>query len=103
MDNDAEVLTRVGRVPDFFLAVFQSDTLEDWSLARDLGKLLLCIDGEEIIGHALLARVYRHLGNTELALAEFERCRNGVAKLSEKQFLHSFFLEEEKLLFSKNG
>lgn len=79
------------------------DSLNDWQLAKDLGDLLIRIDGEGIMGHALLARACRHLGGLERALSEIEQCRVRVAHSSEKEMFLSFLAEEERLLSKRPG
>jgi hypothetical protein len=67
MDTDAETLTRVSKIDKFFESVLYKDSLDDWKVARDLGELLIRIDGEEITGHALLVRACRHIGDRKRA------------------------------------
>lgn len=57
MDIDAAILTRVLNINHFLESVLYIDSLDDWSLAKDLGELLIRIDAEEIMGHVLLARL----------------------------------------------
>ena len=100
-DPDLEALTRVVQSierRDFFRAILVNDNFDDWKLARDFGAFLTRIEPEEIMGHALLARSYRHLGNLEEALAELEQCRIHPPHESEKELFISFLQEEERLL-----
>jgi len=108
MDTDASILTRVTKIENFLESVLHKDSLDDWSLAKDLGELLIRIDAEEIMGHALLARAYRHIGDRKRAREELDKCRELIARqeimppqldlflpvLSEKERLLSGRLEE---------
>jgi len=100
-DPDAEIVTRVSNIENFFESVLYRDSLEDWKVAQDFGKLLIRIDKEEITGHALLARACRHLGDLECAGTELEKCRVLVEypmiKNGTDLFL-SFLAEEDRLL-----
>ncbi len=98
MDLDAELLTRIGNIKDFFESVLQNDALDDWHLARDLGEFLIRTEPEEVMGHALVARASRHLGDLDRALQELEQCRIRHKHPSETDLFVSFLAEEEKLL-----
>jgi hypothetical protein len=103
MNNAEGMLTRVVEAierTDFFRAVLLRDTFHDWSLAKDFGNFLVRIEPDEIMGHAILARAHRHLGDSKLALIELEHCRVGVPHPSERELFQSFLAEEEKLLSS---
>ena len=109
-DPDKEVLTRVVQSIErrgFFRSILINDTFDDWNLAKDLGTFLTRIEPGEIMGHALLARSYRHLGNLEEALAALEQCRIRPPHESEKELFLSFLKEEARLLepapFRKSG
>lgn len=98
-EDPDEVLTRVVRAierKDFFQSILVNDTFEDWELAREFGEFLTRIEPQEIMGHALLARAYRHLGEPERALMELKRCRAGVPHPSERKLFSAFLIEEEK-------
>ncbi len=97
-DPDAEILTRVSKIEKFLESFLYKDSLDDWQLAKDLGELLIRIDREGIMGHALLARACRHLGDLKRALAELRQCRVLLAHPSEKKLFLSFLAEEERLL-----
>ena len=107
MDPDAEILTRVSKIEKFFESFLYKDSLDDWQLAKDLGELLVRIDGEGIMGHALLARAYRHLGDSERALEELRQCRlrfaQGELRPSETELFSPFLAEEERLLSGRGG
>ncbi len=105
-DPDADVLNRVVSSierKDFFNSVLVTDSFDDWNLARDLGTLLVRIMPEEFLGHALLARAYRHLGKPKCALAELARCRLGVAHPAEKELFLSLLADEDRLSPKKSG
>src|ERR1700738_4947545 len=97
-EDPDEILTRVVSAiekKDFFRSVLENDTFDDWKLAMDFGDFLIRIEPEGMMGHALLARACRHLGESGRAFAELERCRAGVPHPSEKELFQSFFAEEE--------
>ena len=102
LDTDASILTRVTTIENFFESVLHKDSLDDWSLAKDLGELLIRIDTEEIMGHALLARACRHIGDHKRAREELDKCRELVARQELMPPQLDLFLpvlsEEEKYL-----
>ncbi len=102
MDPDKELLRKVNEVDDFFGSVFLRDNLDDWHLANDLGEFLLRIGGPEAMGHALLTRANRHLGNYERARDELKRCQvriaSGELTPGEVDMFAQLLTEEEKLL-----
>lgn len=103
MDSDRELLRRVNNIQDFAGSVLLRDALDDWTLARDLGEFLVrLMPDSEIVGHALLTRAHRHLGNLSLALAELKECQARVGDLKpeswESRVILPFLREEEKLL-----
>src|SRR6266478_6918642 len=102
MDTDASILARVTKIESFFESVLYEDSLDDWSLAKELGELLIRIDTEEIMGHALLARACRHIGDRKRAHEELDKCRELVARQEVTPGQLDLFLpvlsEEERLL-----
>ena len=98
MEPEAEILTRVAKIEDFFQAVLYKDALDDWNLAKDLGEFLIRFEPEEVMGHALVARASRHLGDRERALSELVQCRIMAKHPSEIEMFIAFLAEEEKLL-----
>ena len=82
MDADDELLARIGRTENFFQSVLYKDTFSDWNLAREFGEFLVRILPNDIMGHAILVRAHRHLGNLELARDELKLCRT-CTKTSE--------------------
>ena len=102
MDTDASILTRVTKIENFLESVLYDDSLDDWNLAKDLGELLIRIDREEIMGHALLARACRHIGDRKRAREELDKCRELVAHQEVRPPKLDVFLpilsEEEKHL-----
>ena len=105
-DPDKEVLTRVVDAierKEFFRSVLLNDTFDDWILARDFGEFLVRIQPDtEVMGHALLARAYRHLGDSERAREELQQCRvRAVPEApvpAETELFRSFLAEEDRLL-----
>jgi len=87
MDADSQLLARVLNEPIFLESVLLNDTLEDWSLARDLGEFLVRMLPDDIVGHALLVRACRHTGDVKRALEELIVCRGYVdrGELTPKQ------------------
>jgi hypothetical protein len=96
-DPERELINKVAKVRDFFQLVLRDD-LEDWTLAKDFGEFLIRLDPEGALGHALLARAYRHLGDLGRAIEELESCRARLIHPSETQVFRSFLAEEEKRL-----
>jgi hypothetical protein len=70
MDRDNDLLQRVVAAidkADFFRSILQNDTFEDWNLAKEFGEFLVRIEPDsEVMGHALLVRAHRHLGNSQV-------------------------------------
>ncbi len=106
MNPDGELLDKVVDAiekKDFLRSILLRDTFDDWDLAKDLGEFLVRIEPEsEVMGHALLTRAHRHLGNRELALAELKECQARTAnrKLEhwEVELLLPVLVEEQRLL-----
>jgi len=100
--EDRELLAKVNETNDFFGSVLQRDNLDDWNLAKDFGEFMIRLDPAEAMGHALLARAYRHLGDSQRALEELARCRASAMhtrmKPPEAELFFAFLAEEEKLL-----
>ena len=107
MDPDAELLVRVNEKRDFFGAVC-ADTLNDWNLAKTFGEFLVRILPEsEVMGHAILVRAHRHLGNTEAAFSELEQSKKRMANRTlapwETQMLVPMLEDEERKLLRRRG
>lgn len=103
MDLDGELLQKVCGIHDFFGSVFLRDDLDDWSLARDFGEFLVrTLADQDVTGHALLTRAYRHLGNMKLAHSELREClmRTKTRELKpwELELFGGLLESEEKLL-----
>jgi hypothetical protein len=103
--SDGELLAKVIQSKDFFQSVLYDDTFDDWNLAKELGEFLIRIEPDsEIMGHALLARAYRHLGNRQRALDELIECQLRASDRELKPWEADLFLpllaEEKKLLAS---
>lgn len=102
MSADGELLARVSNTKDFFQSVLYRDTFTDWNLARELGEFLVRILPNDIMGHALLARAHRHLGNLKLAREELKQCWAHTKARQLEQWEAEDFLpllkEEERLL-----
>ena len=106
MNSDKELLAKVVDAIDkkaFFRSILLDDRFDDWNLAKDMGEFLIRImSQEELMGHALLVRAHRHLGNSELAKHELELCRartlNRELEPWEKDLLLPLLTLEGKLL-----
>jgi hypothetical protein len=106
-DPDKELLARVVSAiegKEFFRSILLDDDFDDWSLAKELGQFLIQImPDSELMGHALLARAHRHLGNRELALDELKQCflRTANRELEpwEKEMLLPLLTSERSLLY----
>lgn len=102
MENraDKELFSRLSEIKDFAKEAIYNDTLEDWSLARDFGEFLIRISPQDILGHALVARACRHLGDHIRAMEEMRRCKaifaSGNLKRMEIEVFGSF-LEKESV------
>jgi len=101
--SDGELLAKVIQHKDFFQSVLCDDNFADWNLAKELGEFLVRIEPDpEIMGHALLIRAHRHLGNRQLALAELKECKLRASNRDLKPWEAELFLpllaEEQQLL-----
>lgn len=105
MRSDGELLSEAVRAietKDFFRSVLLNDAFDDWNLAKELGDFLVRTEPDsDVMGHALLARAHRHLGNTSLALYELKQCRIRIANRDllpwEKELLLPLLTEEGNL------
>lgn len=101
--SDGELLAKVIQKKEFFESVFYNDSSDDWNLAKELGEFLIRIEPDsEIMGHLLLTRAYRHMGNRGRALDELKECQMRTSNRELKSWETNLFLpllsEEEKLL-----
>jgi hypothetical protein len=97
-DPEAGLLDRVIQTKDFFTSVLHEDRLADWNLAKDLGEFLIRIAPDEAIGHALVARAPRHLGDLDRAREALQRCRALPMGPGEAEVLLPLVAQEEKHL-----
>lgn len=100
-DPDAQLLGSIAKIRNFFEAVLYEDHLEDWTLARDLGRLLIRIEPDKIMGHALLARACRHLGDSESAVTALRQCRRMIDDKeapSDKELFSKLLADEHRFL-----
>lgn len=100
--SDGELLAKVIQKKDFFERVLD-DSFDDWSLAKELGEFLVRIEPDsEIMGHLLLTRASRHLGDSQRALDELRACQvrasNRELKPWEKDLFLPLLSKEEELL-----
>ena len=99
-NRDATILAKVVGTEDFLQSALTEDNLADWSLAVELGHVLTRIEPKEILGHALLARAFRHLGDQRAAgaLAECrKRLRQRRLAPGIRKMFRSFVVDEERL------
>lgn len=100
-DPDKELFSRLTQIEDFAERVLRSDTLEDWDLARNFGEFMIRIAPHDILGHAMLARASRHLGDRPRALQEIQWCRDffnsGDLTTMEREVFGPFLEKETRL------
>ena len=75
-DPDGELLDRLSRTEGFFERAILHDDFRDWNLAKDFGEFMVRIAPDEILGHALVARACRHLGDQGRASEEIRRTKS---------------------------
>jgi hypothetical protein len=107
MNPDLELLTRISdaiETKDFFASAW-NDSFDDWNLVKDAGEFLVRLDLEEIMGHALLARAHKHLGNLDHARNELTKCQiqieNGRLNPAEGEMLLRLLAHEESVLSTR--
>ncbi|MCU1287122.1 MAG: hypothetical protein JWO13_3472 [Acidobacteriales bacterium] len=105
MDPDKDLLQRVVAAidkADFFRSILQNDNFDDWNLAKECGEFLVRIEPEDVMGHALLVRAHRHLGNLQKAREELQQCelmtRGRELTQGETELFVPLLTQEEKLL-----
>ena len=104
MSNDLELklLRRVTGTENFLNSVIFDDKLEDWTLARDFGELLVRLIPEYLGSHLIFARAYRHLGDLPRASEQIRQCRaiveRGTLVAMEQENLLPVLEREERLL-----
>jgi hypothetical protein len=97
-DPELQLLKKIAEIKGFCQAALQEDKLEDWNLARDLGEFLIRIGPDEAIGHALVARASRHLGDVDRAREALQHCRLAPMGPREAEVLIPLLAEEEQHL-----
>ncbi len=105
-DPDKELFSKLSQVKDFAREAIYNDILEDWSLAKDFGEFMIRIAPQDILGHALVARACRHLGDQSRAMEAMQRCRalftSGGLRTMELEVFGPF-LEKEAAAYSSDG
>jgi hypothetical protein len=98
--TDEELLDRAIRMDNFSGSILVEDKFDDWSLAKEVGKYLIRVDSTLLIGHLVLARACRHLGQLAQAADELDVCRTLVERgnLGGEVALLPTFDEEERNL-----
>ena len=102
-DPEARLLDRVVQTNAFFKCVLDDDRLADWNLAKDFGELLIRIGPDEALGHALVARASRHLGDLDRAREALEHCCLLPMTPAEAEVLRPLLAEEEKHLSHRSS
>jgi hypothetical protein len=106
MDSEKELLNRAVDAIErksLFRSILEDDSFDDWNLVKELGEFLVALDPEtDVMGHVLLTRAHRHLGNRETALHELWECQNRLVNTQleywETELILPVLAEEEKLL-----
>ncbi len=101
-DPDGRLLGTLNNKQDVFRSILQEDRFDDWHLAKDFGEFLIRIEPQEAIGHAVLARAFRHLGNNDHAREELEQCQLLVRHPYDADLLLPFLSDENRFL-SRGG
>jgi hypothetical protein len=99
MDRDLEMMNEVTANEDFIRGLFL-DTLNEWSLAKEYGEFLVKNVPQLFLGHVVLARAHRHLGERDRAREKIAECRKMTerADFDELSSLPDFEYEERQLL-----
>ena len=104
-DRFREVFTRVRQKEGFSGSLLSEDSVDDWALARDLGEYHVLVSPDMLVGHLILARACRHLGDEPRALEEVARCRELLSTERilpiERNVLVPQLEREERLLSAK--
>ena len=64
---------------DFIHSVISEDNADDWILARQLGECWTLTIPGYLVGHFILCRACRHLGDVPRATEALARCREVIA------------------------
>lgn len=91
-------------VPKEFFSNFLADRLEDWVPARAIGEFIVSSCPTLLVGHLVLCRALRHLGDPERAVEELNLCitiANGVGFF--EQGLLPELKQEQQTLMMKTG
>ena len=103
-DEELELLRRVTSSEDFFHSVLVEDTLQDWSLGKEFGELLIRLMPDSALGHLVVARACRHLKCSQTAVGALARCRtiitSGKAIKGEEELLLPVLEAEERMCCS---
>ncbi|HEY1800485.1 MAG TPA: hypothetical protein VGG46_06055 [Terriglobales bacterium] len=104
-DPTKDLLTKVVSAIEskaFLESVFVNDVFDDWHLAKKFAEFLVKIQPDEIFGHALAMRAYRHLDDKVSAREELKECQNLIfqvkAESSEANLFKSVIISETQKL-----
>ena len=101
-DWESDALRRITASKDFAGAILVADDVDDWSLAKQFGEILVRVLPGYLIGHLILARAYRHIGEPQLAAEQIETCRRLISDAAQpaisQEWLLPVLAEEEKHL-----
>src|SRR5262249_29606375 len=100
MKRDIQLLDDVLKSQDFFGRVLR-DSLDDWTLAKELGDYLVQKVPDLLIGYLVQARAYRHLGDWESATKAVKNARAVIASGCKEQLLIEDLEKDEMLLSSR--
>ncbi len=73
------VMRKVVDKKDFLRSVILEDHADDWILARQFGECLVLSLPDYLVGHFILCRACRHLGDLPRATEALARCREVIA------------------------
>ena len=105
MGTDGELLGKVIEHKDFFDSVLYKDAIDDWALAKEFGDFLVKIEPQWVMGHLILTRAFRHLGDLNSARNELGECQARVPQIKEAEakFLLPLLDQETRLLESASA
>jgi len=78
-DRFREVHRKCVGLGGFAASLLFENSAEDWSLAREYGEYWVLVNPEPPVGHLILPKACRHLGQARRAIKEVYRCRETIA------------------------
>ena len=103
--DEEDLLNRVVNREDFARRVLVDDSFDEWELARELGEFLLRIEPDDLTHRLILARAYRHLGDTQLAVEQLLNCERIIkdTKLGDVETELIVPMVSDELRLLRNG